>query len=88
MVEKIFVVKNKLGLHARPAAMLVQTAGKFKSQVKIIKDGQVVDGKSIMGLMTLAAAAGTNLKITIDGPDEQEAMDAMTSLIDGGFGEE
>lgn len=87
-MEKTFVIKNKLGLHARPAALMVQTAGKFKASVKIVKDGQEVDGKSIMGLMTLAASAGTNLKIVADGQDEAAALDAMGKLIENGFGEE
>ena len=85
MMEKSFVIKNKLGLHARPAALMVQTAGKFKSKVKIFKDEQEVDGKSIMGLMTLAACAGTSLKIVADGVDEKEALDSMGRLIESGF---
>jgi phosphocarrier protein len=88
MMEKVFVVKNKLGLHARPAALLVQTASKFKSRVKIIKDGQEVDGKSIMGLMTLAACAGSSLKFIADGEDEQAVIDSMGKLVESGFGEE
>ena len=88
MQERTFVIKNKLGLHARPAAVMVQTAAKFKSKVKIIKDGQEVDGKSIMGLMTLAACAGTALKITADGEDESAALNALAALIENGFGEE
>ncbi|MBN1823605.1 MAG: HPr family phosphocarrier protein [Endomicrobiales bacterium] len=88
MQKKVFVIKNKLGLHARPAAILVQMAAKFKSQVKIIKDGQEVDGKSIMGIMTLAAAAGTDIKIAVAGEDENEAMGALSQLIESGFGEE
>jgi len=75
MQERTFIIKNKLGRHARPAAVMVQTAAKFKSKVKIVKDGQEVDGKSIMGLMTLAAANGTNVTIIIDGQDEGEAAD-------------
>ena len=88
MMEKVFVIKNKLGLHARPAALLVQTASKFKSKVKIIKDGQEVDGKSIMGLMTLAACAGSSLKVVADGEDEKEVIDSMGRLVESGFGEE
>ena len=87
-MEKVFVIKNKLGLHARPAALLVQTASKFKSKVKIIKDGQEVDGKSIMGLMTLAACAGSSLKVVADGEDEKEVIDSMGRLVESGFGEE
>jgi len=88
MTDKTFVIKNKLGLHARPAAMMVQTAAKFKSKIKIVKDEQEVDGKSIMGLMTLAACAGSNLKIVADGTDEKEAVDTMGKLIESGFGED
>ncbi len=88
MMEKVFVIKNKLGLHARPAALLVQTASKFKSKVKIIKDEQEVDGKSIMGLMTLAACAGSNLKVVADGEDEKEVLESMGKLVESGFGEE
>jgi phosphocarrier protein len=88
MVEKTVAIRNRLGLHARPAAMLVQAAAKFKSQVKIYKEDQEVDGKSIMGLMTLAACAGTNLRIVGDGPDENEAVNALAALIETGFNEE
>jgi len=88
MQEKTFVIKNKLGLHARPAAVMVQTAAKFKSRVKIIKDGQEVDGKSIMGLMTLAACAGSSVTIAAEGPDEVEALKALSELVESGFGEE
>ena len=88
MLEKIIVIKNKLGLHARPAAMFVQTTGKFKSSVKIIKDGQEVDGKSIMGLMMLAAGLGTELKLLINGPDENELFAAIEQVIEAKFDEE
>ncbi len=80
-------IRNRLGLHARPAAMLVQAAAKFKSQIKIYKDDQEVDGKSIMGLMTLAACSGTNLRIVSNGPDENEATAALVTLIESGFNE-
>ena len=88
MQEKDFIIKNKLGLHARPAALLVQCAAKFKSKIKIVKDGQEVDGKSIMGLMTLAASAGSSIIIIADGEDEKEALGSISSLIESGFGEE
>ena len=87
MVEKTVAIRNRLGLHARPAAMLVQSAAKFKSQIKILKEDQEVDGKSIMGLMTLAACAGTNLRITAEGPDENDAVSALVALIESGFNE-
>jgi len=88
MQERTVTIKNKLGLHARPAALLVQSAAKFKSRIKIWKDDQEVDGKSIMGLMTLAASSGSNLRIVIEGPDENEAIEALSNLINSGFGEE
>lgn len=88
MQEQDFIIKNKLGLHARPAALLVQCANKFKSKIKIVKEGQEVDGKSIMGLMTLAASTGSSLKIIAEGEDEKEALDSIKKLIEGGFGEE
>ncbi len=85
--EKKFVIQNKQGLHARPAALLVQTANKFKSDVEIQKGRQKVNGKSIMGIMTLAAGAGTALTIRTTGDDAQAAMDEIARLIDGNFGE-
>lgn len=88
MIERIVMVKNRLGLHARPAAMLVQTVSKFKSKVKILKGDQEVDGKSIMGIMTLAAAHGVNLRFIVDGEDEVEAIDEVVKLVETGFGEE
>ncbi|MCK9582989.1 MAG: HPr family phosphocarrier protein [Endomicrobiales bacterium] len=87
MIEKIVTIKNKLGLHARPAALFVQTAAKFSSQIKIIKDGQEVDGKSIMGLMTLAAAFNTQLKLLANGSDENEAINELVGIFENGFGE-
>jgi phosphocarrier protein len=88
MRERVLIIKNKLGLHARPAAQFVQTAGKFKSHIKIFKDGQEVDGKSIMGLMTLAACLGSNLKIVAEGEDEDNVIEILSKLIESGFGEE
>jgi Phosphotransferase System HPr (HPr) Family len=88
MQEKTLTVRNKLGLHARPAAMMVQTASRFKSKIKIFKDDQEVDGKSIMGLMTLAAAVGSTLRIVADGEDETQATEALAKLVETGFGEE
>ncbi len=88
MQEKTLTVRNKLGLHARPAAMMVQTASRFKSKIKIFKGDQEVDGKSIMGLMTLAAAVGSTLRIVADGEDETQATEALAKLVETGFGEE
>ncbi|MBN1383886.1 MAG: HPr family phosphocarrier protein [Elusimicrobia bacterium] len=88
MIEKIITIKNKLGLHARPAALFVQTTSKFNSSLKVIKNGQNVDGKSIMGLMMLAAGLGTELRLLADGPDENELLSAVEELINRKFDEE
>ncbi|MDR0618232.1 MAG: HPr family phosphocarrier protein [Endomicrobium sp.] len=88
MKEKIIIVSNKMGLHARPAAMLVQTASKYKSSVKIIKDDFVdIDAKSIMGIMSLAARQGSQLKFIADGPDENEVLTELESLFKSNFSE-
>jgi phosphocarrier protein len=76
-----------MGLHARPAAALVQTVSKYKSNVKILKDDFNVDAKSIMGVMTLAASFGNKLKFIADGPDECEVIVAIENLFDSKFGE-
>lgn len=83
MIVKRFTIKNQLGLHARPAALFVKTAGKFKSQVYVSKneDGPEVNGKSIMGVMMLAAEMGSTITVRVDGVDEQEAMAALEELI-------
>lgn len=88
MITKEFKIVNKTGLHARPAAMLVKTTGKFKSDVRIAKDGYEVNGKSIMGVMTLAAEPGSVIQVTVDGEDEQEAIAAIEELIRNKFYEE
>ncbi|MDR1194990.1 MAG: HPr family phosphocarrier protein [Endomicrobium sp.] len=87
MKEKIIKVSNKMGIHARPAAMLVQTSSKFQSNVKILKDDFEVDAKSIMGVMTLAAAMGSELKFVAEGPDESEVLQSIEALFDSGFQE-
>ena len=81
-------LRNKLGLHARPASLLAQTAGRFQSEIKITKDGQVTDGKSVMGLLMLAAEHGSVLSITAHGEDALEALNALDKLIGDKFGEE
>lgn len=88
MKEKKLKIVNKLGLHARPASLIVQTAMHFNSTIKIIKDEFDVDAKSIMGIMMLAASKGTELTLKIEGKDEQEAMDKIEELFNSGFGEE
>jgi phosphocarrier protein len=87
MKEKVIFVSNKMGLHARPAAMIVHTTNKYKSNVKILKDDFEVDAKSIMGVMTLAAAHGSELKLIADGPDENEAITAVEGLFNSNFSE-
>lgn len=88
MIRKVFKIKNRLGLHARPAALLVKTAGKFKSDIKIAKDGYTVNGKSIMGVLTLAAEAGSEIEVIVDGEDQEEALTAIEELIENKFYEE
>lgn len=89
MREKIFKIENKLGLHARPAAMFVQTCSKYKSKVRVIKDEQEVDGKSIIGLLTLTAAQGSYIKVITNGEDEDELLEELQKLIEvQKFGEE
>jgi phosphocarrier protein HPr len=80
-------VVNRLGLHARPSAALTQTATRFKSEVWLSKGSRRVNGKSIMGVMMLAAARGATLTIEVDGPDEEAALAALTTLVASGFGE-
>jgi phosphocarrier protein len=88
MLQKEFTIVNKLGLHARASALLVKTATRFQSEAKIERDGVEVNGKSIMGIMMLAAAKGTVIKLKVEGEDEQEAMSILGDLIRNGFGEE
>ncbi|MEW6556340.1 MAG: HPr family phosphocarrier protein [Elusimicrobiota bacterium] len=88
MIDKTLKIKNKLGLHARPASLFVQTTARFNATVKVIKDGQEIDGKSIMGLMMLAAGLGSELHILADGADESELITALEQLIDRKFDEE
>ncbi|MCC6696161.1 MAG: HPr family phosphocarrier protein [Candidatus Hydrogenedentes bacterium] len=86
VTEELRVV-NSLGLHARPAATLVQTVLKFKSDVHISLNGHRVNAKSIMGLLTLAAAQGSILVVTCTGPDAEEALTAVRNLVEAGCGE-
>lgn len=81
-------IVNRRGLHARASARFVKCAEGFDAAVHVIKDGQSVEGTSIMGLMTLAAAPGSTIELTADGPDAQSAMDALADLVESGFGEE
>ncbi len=88
MVEQEFTIVNKLGLHARASALLVKTAIRFNSDIRIEREGVEVNGKSIMGIMMLAAAKGSSVVLNIEGDDEAEAMAAMGELIRNGFGED
>ena len=87
MVERVMKIQNRLGLHARAAALFVQTANKYASHVTIEKDGVEVNGKSIMGIMMLAAAKGSEVVIRADGADEKDAADTIARLIDDKFHE-
>jgi phosphocarrier protein len=88
MLEEQFMIVNKLGLHARASALFVKTASQFKSDVKVIRDGIEVNGKSIMGIMMLAAAKGTTILLQVSGVDENDALEVLGELIRNGFGEE
>ncbi|HXN84179.1 MAG TPA: HPr family phosphocarrier protein [Myxococcales bacterium] len=87
LVEKSCTVKNKMGLHARPAALIVQTANKFRCDVTLLKDGQQVNGKSIMGVLMLAAAKGSTIAVRTEGEEAKECAAALQSLFDNGFNE-
>lgn len=84
---KNFEIKNKLGLHARAAALLVQTINRFSAEIKISKDGQVVNGRSIMGVLTLAATKGSKIHVEAKGKDAEEALRAIEKLIERRFHE-
>ena len=87
MPSKEITVSNKLGIHARPAAQFVKLASEFKAEIRVEKDGEEVDGKSIMGLMMLAAGHGSVLKMIAEGPDADEALQSLEDLVVRNFGE-
>lgn len=87
MAERTVQIVNKNGLHARPAAEIVKTAGKFSSDVTIVRDDLEVNGKSIMGVMMLAAECGATILLRASGPDADEAVDALAVLVASRFGE-
>ena len=87
MVEETLTLKNRLGLHARAAAKLVHAASSYSSRITLARDGDEVDGKSILGLLLLAAGKGTSLLVRADGPDEGAALAALRELIDRRFDE-
>ncbi len=86
-ISKRLEIKNRLGLHARAAALLVQTVSRFSSEVKITKDGQVVDGRSIIGLLTLGAAKGSRVRVEARGNDAKESLQAIEELFEKRFDE-
>jgi phosphocarrier protein len=88
MREKKLVIQNKTGLHARPAALFVQLANKFDSRIRVAKNEQEVNGKSIMEILMLAVAKGTEIRIMADGKDEEKALASLEGLINRKFGEE
>jgi phosphocarrier protein len=87
VIEKEVVIRNRSGLHTRPAATLVKTAARFKAEFFIYKDGMEINGKSIIGVMTLAAEQGAVLLLRFEGPDESEAAEAVLGLFERGFDE-
>jgi len=87
MTSRAVVVCNELGLHARAAARFVQLATRFESHIRVGRDGKTMDGKSILGILLLAAAQGTTLTITAEGPDEEGAVAALVQLVESGFAE-
>ncbi len=87
LIERRVRIVNELGLHARPAAEFVKLASKFKSEIRVTRDDMTVNGKSIMGVMTLAAEQGCELVITANGVDAEEAVSALAALVESGFRE-
>ncbi len=86
-LARVFTIKNKLGLHARAAAVFVRLSSRFACDVKLIKNGYEVDGKSILGVLSLAAAKGSDIKVVTKGEDAGRAMTEIEELIESGFGE-
>jgi len=87
VIERDAIIVNPLGMHARPAAEFVKVAGRFRSQVEVRKDGLTVNGKSIMGVMMLAAEHGSSITFRAEGPDAMQALDALATLVSNKFGE-
>lgn len=88
MSEAQITIVNQLGLHMRAAGKFAKTAGRFKARISLMRDGVAVDGKSIVGILTLAAAHGSTLTLRADGEDEADAMQALTQLVAAKFGED
>jgi phosphocarrier protein len=87
-IEKELIIVNRLGLHARPAAMFVRIASRHRAEIWVAKEGEEINGKSIMGLMMLAAGQGSKLRIRCDGPDADKAMEELEELVKAGFNED
>jgi phosphocarrier protein len=87
VIEREVVILNSRGLHARAAARFVQVASAFRSRIQVRRDGQAADGKSILGLLALLARAGARLTIRVEGADERDAIEALATLVAGGFDE-
>jgi phosphocarrier protein len=88
MTQAEFLIRNQLGLHARACALFVKTAAKFRSDVFVARDDLEVNGKSIMGVMMLAAEEGSTIRVRVQGPDEADALEALRELVEGKFGGE
>ncbi len=88
MIRQEYTIKNRLGLHARAAAQLVKTANRFRSEILVEKEDIEVNGKSIMGLLMLAAPQGSRIAVSVSGTDAEQAMEAIGQLINDGFGEQ
>jgi len=88
MTSREVTIRNRLGLHARAAARFVHTANRFRSRVSLSGRGKTMDGKSILGILLLAASQGSRLEVSAEGVDESEAVETLAALVEGGFGEE
>ncbi len=88
MLQQTLTLRNKLGLHARPSALLAKTAGLFKSSITLTSGSRSVDAKSILGLMTMAMPCDTELTVSAEGPDEKAALESIVELFENRFGEE
>ncbi len=88
MIRRRVYIRNRLGLHARAAARFVHAANRFRSRITATRDGRSMDGKSILGILLLAASQGTELELAAEGEDEADAIEALAALVEGGFGEE
>ena len=88
MVEQTVTIQNRLGLHARACSVFVKEAAKFASHISVVRDGLEVNGKSILGVMMLAAEMGARITLKADGKDEQEALEALVRVVNNKFGEE